>query len=319
MADIGGTNARFAVDAADGDIEHVLRYAVADFESFDLALERLLTDVAASDEWRDLPAAACIAVACPPVGEVIRFTNSHWQIDRRRTAERLGLAAIEVINDFAAVGYAVSALRPEDWRQLGGGEALADHPIAIFGPGTGLGVCSVVPAGGRWQVISGEGGHVDFAPVDDVEIEVLRVLRARFGRVSYERLLCGAGIVNIFGALAELDGKPAELDTAAAITGAALAGGHDLAERTLDLFFAVLGSVAGNLALTLGAHGGVYIAGGIVPRLADLAAASRLRERFAAKGRLSGFIETIPLRLILRDNLGLFGAGRRLDRLGEAE
>ena len=314
VADIGGTNARFGLqDTARGELTRVINLAVADFVTFDAALEACIEQLSQPGNYQQKPDAACIAVACPAEGDTVRFTNSSWEIQRQSVARRLDLHAVDIINDFAAVGHAVTTLGAADWQQLGVCDALDTAPIAVIGPGTGLGVCCLVWSGDRYLVVEGEGGHVDFAPVDDVEIEVHKRLRDRFGRVSSERVLSGAGIANVYQALCDLEGTSANLSTPEAISAAAIQGTDTTAVRTLEMLFATLGSMAGNQALTLGARGGVYIAGGIVPKLLPMASESRLYERFLDKGRFRAYLETIPLRLITRDNLGLVGCMRYLD------
>ena len=299
VADIGGTNARFALASPVSKELWGLR-------TFSEALEAYLVE-AAAEGASGLPCAACLGVASPVEQPVIQFTNSPWFLDREALSRRLE-TPVQLINDFAAVGYGVTTLREEDWFALGGGQPRDDRPVGVLGAGTGLGVCGIVPIDGRYHVIETEGGHVDFAPVDAQEIAVLERLTARYGRVSAERLLSGAGIVNIYTSLAELAGRAPAHDSAAAITDAALEGVESLAVRSLEMFCRVLGSTAGNLALTLGAHGGIYIAGGIAPRFRDFLARSEFRARFEAKGRFSSYLREIPVRLVIRDNLGLEGA-----------
>ncbi len=314
VADIGGTNARFGLeDYASSSLQFVRIYSVSDHTQFIDALANFLRDVAAEDGWQPTPRAACLAVACPPDADVIQFTNSPWSINRTDVAELLQVAQIDIINDFAAVGHAVSGLKPQDWHQVGVGHPVIGKPIAILGAGTGLGVCSLIPVGTGYHVIEGEGGHVDFAPVDEHEAAVLRVLTARFGRVSVERLVSGAGILNIYKALAELAGKTPALESPAEITESALQGVDSLSVKSLQMFCRILGSTAGNLALTLGAKGGVYIAGGIVPRFIEFLEQSEFRRRFEAKGRLSSFLSDVPTRVVIKDDLGLFGAMKKLN------
>ena len=315
VADIGGTNARFAVDAPSSPtLQCQKTYSVTDYDNFSDALEAYLAAVV-RDGWRSSPDAACLAAASPISGDLVRFTNSSWSLDRR-VLERELEAEVCLINDFAAVGHAVLCLEDDDWHPLGGGAPQPGLPIGVLGAGTGLGVCSLVAVDGEYQVIEGEGGHVDFAPVDAQEIAVLQILTTRFGRVSAERLLSGAGLVNIYTALAQLGGKQPRHDSAAAITEAALVGVESLAVRTLEMFCRVLGSTAGNLALTLGARGGIYIAGGIAPRFTDFLTRSEFRARFEAKGRFSSYLRPIPVRLITREQLGLDGAAAFLRQRG---
>ncbi|MEM1403515.1 MAG: glucokinase [Pseudomonadota bacterium] len=310
LADVGGTNARFAIaDAATGNVTEEYHLSVADYPTFSSALAYVLEQVEQSPHWASLPSDGCLAVACPVEGDIVTFTNSAWVIDREDLQEQLSLPKLAVINDFEAQGHAAIALEAGDWVQLGEGFPKEGAPIAILGPGTGLGVCTVVPNDlGGYVVVPGQGGHVDFSPVDDLEIAILQTLMKRHPRVSAERLLSGIGLVNIHWALCQLKGVAQMEVTPAKLTEHALSGSDELARETVDVFFRVLGSVAGNLALTVGATGGVYIAGGIVPRLLEIARLGELRERFLAKGRLRDYLAPIPTRVMTRENAGLFGA-----------
>lgn len=314
VADIGGTNARFGLeDYASRTLQAVRRYSVADHQHFSDALKSFLADVVSIGGWQLQPQAACLAVACAVESDEVRFTNSPWTINCVQLSELLGIDKVELINDFVAVGHAVTDLTPNDWLQIGGGSAVAGKPIAILGPGTGLGVCTLAPIGVGYQVIEGEGGHVDFAPVDAQEIAVLEILSGRFGRVSIERLLSGAGILNIYQALAQLAKKPANHETPMAVTEAALEGHETLSVKALAMFCRVLGSEAGNLTLTMGARGGVYIAGGIVPRFSEFLEQSDFRYRFESKGRFRPYLASVPVRVIVKEDLGLFGAVKKLN------
>lgn len=313
VADIGGTNARFGLqDLACGKLTELTSFAVTDYATFDDALGDYLKGLAGNDRYRRLPSAACFAVACPSDGETVHFTNSGWTINRKEIAVHLGLDRIDIINDFAAVGHGITTLTDNDWLQLGGSAAEPCGPIAVIGPGTGLGVCSLIWTGSRYLVVDGEGGHADFAPVDELEIEILRVLRGRFGRVSNERILSGAGITNIYQALCEIEGVEPRITSAAVIGKAATEDSDTLAMRTVEIFFAILGSVAGNQALLIGARGGVYIAGGIVPKLVARITESKFYYRFLDKGRFRDYLKPIPVRLITRDNIGLVGCTKVL-------
>lgn len=314
LADIGGSNARFAV----GDLQTGERktdsicvqktFSVIEHPTFTSALQSYLQYVERSGQWEALPTGGCLAVACPVDTEVITFTNSDWVIDRQDLTLSLKLPKLELINDFAAIGYASANFVDGDWVQLGDGEARSNAPIAVLGPGTGLGVCALVPESKGSLVIAGEGGHADFAPVGGEEMEILRLLLTRYRRVSAERLLSGAGLQNIYWALTQMRESQSRHTTAADISTAALAGKDPVAVEALAVFCRVLGGVAGNLALTFGAHGGVYIGGGIAPRVLPFMQRSDFRERFLAKGRFRDYLNDIPTRLITRDNPGLFGA-----------
>lgn len=307
VADVGGTNARFAVAVAGNiELQCMRRFSVAEYENFSDAFYAYLREVRRPG-FAPRPDAACLAVASVVGGEAIQFTNSAWSLDRKALSEHLG-TPIQLINDFVAVGYGITRLSPADWFELRGGDVAAGHPIAVLGAGTGLGMCILVPVDAGYQIIDGEGGHVDFAPVDAREIAVLQCLDARFGRVSVERLLSGPGILNIYSALAEMSDQAPAFAEPAAITAAALKGDDSLAVEALQMFCRILGSTAGNLALTAGARGGVYIAGGIAPRIWRFLTASEFSARFEAKGRFSDYVRDIPVRLVTREHIGLEGA-----------
>jgi len=313
VADIGGTNARFARKACDSNaLTDITRISVAGHENFIHALEECMEAMAKDSSWEQYPEEACFAVACRTDHDEISFTNSPWHFSRRAVSSALGKVRLQLINDFAAQGYAISKLGEDDWVQVGGLEPETGKPIAILGPGTGLGVSLVVPAGQSFSVVDGEGGHVDFAPLDDDEYAVLNVLKDRFGRVSVERLLSGSGILNIYQALCLLGHKNAVQKSPEEISEAALHATDGVAVETLHMFCRVLGSVAGNVALTAGTRGGVYITGGIVPAMRDFFINSGFRQRFEDKGRFSDYLGTIPVRLVINETLGLVGAANRL-------
>ncbi|MFO1494735.1 MAG: glucokinase [Lysobacterales bacterium] len=312
IADIGGTNARFALtDGSDGEI--VLRdqqsLPAAEFASLQHAAEHYLASVGVK------PRRAAFAVACPVAGDEIRLTNRAWSFSQQELKRSLGLEQLTVINDFGAVAHAVPALTAADRVLLHGSDALPPRgPVTVMGPGTGLGVALLVgDAESGWRVVETEGGHVSFAPQGEEELAISRWISARYGRCSTERLLCGAGISHIDAALAAGDELSVPHDWAkhlrdpAAIVAAAL-DGHDLnARRTLARFCAVLGSVAGDAALIHGART-VMIAGGIVPRFIPFLRSSAFRERFLAKGRFAAYLESVSIQVITHPQPGLLGA-----------
>ncbi|MGQ9370720.1 glucokinase [Azospirillum sp. ST 5-10] len=293
VADIGGTNARFGL--MDGNtVRHSRVLSCADHPSPAAAAEAYLDAVgAASGAARPRSAAFCIAG--PVTGDRVALTNLPWAFSVAAVRAGLGLERLEVINDFTAVALSVRRLGPADRLQVGEGAPEAGAVVGVLGPGSGLGVSGLVPAaGGAWTALSGEGGHVTMAPVGDREGAVLAQLRKRFDHVSAERVLSGPGIVNLYEALSLLDGREPPPLTPAEVTAAALDGSNAHCVEAVEMFCAMLGTVAGNLALTLGARGGVFIAGGIVPRLGSFFVHSRFRKRFAAKGRMHDFLEPIP-------------------------
>ncbi len=316
VGDIGGTNARFGlVHAGAARYQHIATYQVRDYPDFSDVLGHLDNDVRKLDVARHPIGHVCLAVAGPPHRDNVSFTNSNWQFTRDLVREKTGANKVVIINDFAATARALPALDNSELIQIGGGQARPNSMRATLGPGTGLGVAALAPMDqGPPLVIAGEGGHVDFAPVTDVEAAILKHLRARFGRVSIERLCCGNGISNIYQALAHHRASPATLLKPADI-GEAARQGDPLAAETMAMFFAILGAAAGNFALTFGALGGVYIAGGIAPRYLDLLRASDFRARFLAKGRYADYLADIPTFVITHEGTGLLGATLTLEDL----
>lgn len=312
IADIGGTNARFAlIDAKqpDSPLLQVRSLANADFASLQHAAEHYLGEVGAK------PKTAAIAVACPVTGDEIRLTNRAWSFSREELRRTLALDRLEVINDFGAVAWAVPALQASDRITLHGtSDSPLQGPITVIGPGTGLGVALLVEsAEGGWRVVETEGGHVSFAALGDEEHIIARWLSARFGRCSTERLLSGAGLSHIDAALAARPFNLAEteLRAPADIVDAALEGHDLLARRTLARFCAVFGSVTGDAALIHGART-VVIAGGIVPRFVPFLRTSAFRERFLAKGRFATLLESVAIHVISHPSPGLLGAAEAL-------
>lgn len=324
VADIGGTNARFALtDLAAPNVElHEARsLRNADFASMQHAVEHYLRSTGAA------PTRAALAVACPVGSDEIRLTNRAWSFSRSELQRTLGLDELRMINDFGAVAWAVPSLERDSLVTLHGDPAAALRgPISVLGPGTGLGVALLVGSYEHgWHAVETEGGHTSFAPIGDEERAISAWLTAQHGRTSTERLLCGKGLseidVVLRGASAVLPSNlPAPGDTSllkpalrdpADVVAAALEG-HDLAARqTLARFCAVLGSVAGDCALIHGART-VVIAGGIVPRFIPFLRSSAFRERFLAKGRMATLLESVPIHVITHPHPGLLGAATAL-------
>jgi glucokinase len=312
VADIGGTNARFALvdlDTSPPTLIEQRTLRCADYASLHHAAENYLTEVATK------PTRAALAVACPVKGDEIRLTNRAWAFSRGELKSTLGLEQLAVINDFGAVAWSLPALGAEDLLPLFGSQGPPEHgPVTLLGPGTGLGVGLLAGDRGRgWLVIETEGGHVSFAPQGDEEQTIARWAIARFGRVSNERLLSGVGLSHIDAALRGEDpsSRNALLRDPAHIVAAALEG-HDLvARRTLARFCAIFGSVAGDCALVHGARS-VIIAGGIVPRFIPFLKSSAFRERFLAKGRFADYLAAVPIQIIIHPQPGLLGAAMAL-------
>lgn len=303
LADIGGTNARFAL-LHEGRLRARETLKVADFDTIDAALEKYLESAAPARK----PASAVFAVAGPVEDGEVHFTNSPWRISARGLRARFGFSTASVVNDFEAVAWALPLLGASDYERIGGGEeGRPQAPLAVIGPGTGLGVAGWIPSDEGGRALVTEGGHITMPAVDRREAEIIETLHRRFEHVSAERVLSGDGLVNLHRALAERDGVAVEPIAPATITERAVAGSDPRCVETLETFCAMLGTVAGDLALTFGARGGVYIAGGIVPRFTGYFAGSRFRERFEAKGRFQDYLAAIPVRVITHPDPAFVG------------
>ncbi len=315
VADIGATNARFGwLAAANAPIERIATLPCTDHPGLEAAIRAYLEGFGAPP-----PEAVAIGIATPVTGDRVSMTNRDWSFSIAELQAALGLRALAVVNDFTALALALPGLSDRDRMLVGGGQAIAGAAIALLGAGSGLGVSGLLPGAtsGSWLPISGEGGHVTLAAEDDREAAVIGVLRRRYGHVSAERALSGPGLVDLYTALRQIESAAndtAELHGAAEVLARAAAGDR-IAAATLDLFCGWLGQVAGNLALTLGARGGVYIGGGIVPRLGTAFAASPFRERFESKGRFRPYLAAIPVWVITAsESPALAGAARALER-----
>ncbi|MBU6475641.1 MAG: glucokinase [Alphaproteobacteria bacterium] len=303
IADIGGTNARFATVGADGAVENIDVFACADYAS--------LTDAAKAylGKYEHTAAHAVFAVAAPILGDEIKMPNHTWVMSQKKIKSDMGFKSLRVINDFAAVAHGVPLLSPEDYYQIGEGAAQKGAPVGIIGPGTGLGVAAVVfDERGRAIPVTTEGGHVTMCANTQREWNIIAELkREKYHHVSAERLVSGKGIVNLYQAICALDGiKPDKADPSD-ITKAGLDRSCPACVEALDLFADLLGTLAGNVALSLGAFGGVYIAGGIVTKLGDWFKTSRFRESFMNKGRSRDYLARIPTFVITHPYPGFVG------------
>jgi len=307
VGDIGATNARFALVDAKGSLIRVADLLCRDHPTMADAIESYLASADGA-----APARAVLAVATTPHDDRVTFTNNPWQFSITELAAPLGIAELQVINDFHANALALPHLTDGDVLKVGSGEPVKQAPMGVLGPGSGLGVSAAVYASGRYEAIAGEGGHVTMAPADERESAVFGVLRQGFGHVSAERVLSGPGLVNLYRALCEIDAKAPDDLTAEDITKAGALGTCGYAAATIDMFCAMLGTVAGNLALTLGARGGIFIAGGIVPKLGPMFERSQFRARFEDKGRFRDYLASIPSYVITRPHAALLGAAQLL-------
>jgi glucokinase len=306
VVDVGGTNARFAIaDTSAGRLalQEPLNFTCAEYPRFEDALEAYL-----QRRGGPRPAEAVVAWAGPVTGGEASCTNSPW-VCSEAALQRAGFPRARLINDYTALALALPALSGEEVALLG--PDLAPEPgqtLAVLGAGTGLGVAALAREAGVQLAVVSEGGHAGFAPADELEAALLLVLQERYGRVSLERLLSGPGLANIHWALAVLDGRPVDELAPSEIVRAAMTEEDELCGRALDQFCAIYGSVAGDVALTYGARGGVFLGGGIAPRILPVLERSAFRSRFEAKGRLSPYVATIPTKVIVHPFASLVGA-----------
>src|SRR5690606_6865957 len=300
IADIGGTNARFALAGEDGQPRDEEKLLVADFPGPLEAARAYL----GGREVRD----AVLAVATPVDSDWIDLTNAPWAFSVQALREALGVERLAVINDFTAQALAVPRLQPDERVLLRPGQPRRGGAIAVIGPGTGLGVAGLLPIGDVWYPIPSEGGHVSFAPHDERDAAVLARLRARFGHVSNERILSGPGLINLATTLAAIDGESISIDDPPEVSRRAESGECPYCREALERFSSLLGAAAGDLALLFCALGGVYIGGGLCKRLGPLLDVERMNASFVAKGRLSDYLQPIPIYLMTRRDAGLLGA-----------
>lgn len=305
IGDIGGTNARFALASPERPGFHEpITLKCADFASADDAIRHYLGETS--------PDVICLAVAGPIIENTVQVTNNHWTLNVAEIAADFGIDAVQLLNDFEAVAYAIPQLQPGETETIGLPEmrALSDEHfnVAIIGPGTGLGTAGLVRRGGVLIPIVGEGGHVGFAPKSQVQVEIRGALCNKFDRVSVERLVSGSGIENIYWALTLIHGEQRTQPTASEIFAKSGDGSDPRATEATHMFFEILGQVAGDLALTMGAEDGVYIAGGIAKRYPAQLQNSGFRNAFDNKGRHRAYMERIPTMLITHEEPGLLGA-----------
>ncbi|HYW91777.1 MAG TPA: glucokinase [Gammaproteobacteria bacterium] len=313
LADIGGTNTRLALQRSGQPAEAIRRYANAEHEGLGPLIRHYLDRLPGTRR----PHQAALAVASPMTGDRVHLTNLGWEFSIEQLRDELALEALEVVNDFAAVALAIPALEADQWTAIGNGEAVPLAPVGALGPGTGLGVAGLVHSGDAWVAIPGEGGHATLPAGDAEQAQIIESARTEVGHVSAERLLSGPGLARLYAIVSARDGGGAHrAPEPPEITRRAVAGSDPLAAQTLALFLSMLGGVAGDLALTLGARGGIYLAGGILPDIAAYLAGSRFRESFVAKGRFRPYLEAIPTRLITHPYPAFPGLGLHLDQLG---
>jgi glucokinase len=312
LGDVGGTNARLALQSApDAPIEHIVNLSCKDFAGPQEAIEHYLAQVLPK-AGGVRPRSGVIGIANPILGDSISMTNAHWAFSISALRDALGLVDLRFLNDFTALALSLPALPAADLVQVGGGPAMPCMAKALVGAGTGLGVSGLLPVAGsdRWVPLEGEGGHVTLPAFDEHEAAVISVLRDTYGHVSAERALSGPGLLALYQAHARLAGLPAEDLSPADVSQRGLDGSCPLSVAALNTFCAMLGTVAADMAVTLGAQGGVYIGGGIVPRLGEFFARSPFRARFESKGRFNAYLARIPVYVIHSAYPALIGASR---------
>ncbi|EAL5963394.1 glucokinase [Campylobacter jejuni] len=309
LADIGGTNARFALEVQSNIIKNIEIFPCNDYNTVVDAVKVYLNKVGN-------PAIkyGAFAIANPVVGDWVQMTNHHWAFSIETTRQALNLEVLILINDFTAQAYAISRMSSSELIQIGGNFCAINAPKAVLGPGTGLGVSGLIPCGnGDYIALSGEGGHTSFSPFDDTEVMIWQYAKKKYGHVSTERFLSGSGLVLIYEALADREGIKSVKISPEIISGQALSGKSPLCRLTLDIFCAMLGTISADLALTLGARGGVYLCGGIIPRFIDYFKTSPFRVRFENKGRLDAYLAAIPVYVVLAKYPGIFGVAVALE------
>jgi glucokinase len=308
VGDIGATNARLGLVSPARKVLHWRSYPVDHYPTIDDAL----ADYLGARGELPMPRNGAIAVASAITGDRVSMTNHPWSFSIAALKARFGFDRLEVINDFTAQALALPHLGPGDRMAVGGGAGVPGEPLAVLGPGSGFGVSGLVPCAAGWVPLTGEGGHATMAPATDRESAVLDHMRRRFDHVSAERVLSGPGLVNLYNTLAEINGVPSRGYTAAQITDLGMRGEDPVCVEAATMFCAMLGTMAGNLGLTFGARGGVYIAGGIVPRLGRFFADSPFRTRFQAKGRFEAYLAAIPTYVVTHEFAAFLGCAALL-------
>lgn len=312
LADLGGTNVRFALSHPDAamplQMDSVRRYQVCDFDSLADAIRQYFSDSGLSARHALIAAAGRISD-----GETVKITNNPWRVSSQLLQSRLGMESVHLVNDFAAQSMAALLLTPDQQETVGSlplpipGQQ-PNQTFVVMGPGTGLGVGGLILREGHASVLETEGGHAGFAAHSPEDIEILKRLNQRFGRVSNERLICGTGLVNLYQALCDMAAQTAEPLRPEDITARAEAGSDPLCVRTVETLSGLFGSIAGDLVLTLGGWDGVYLTGGLLPILLPWLQRGNFRQRFEAKGRFQDILQQVPTIAIQAEEPGLLGA-----------
>jgi len=307
VADIGGTNARFAIaDLATLRLRDIRKFPTAEHATLAAAMRAYLKDAP------EKVAHAGLAVAAPLRADTVKFTNAVWTFKQSTLAQEAGLDAAYVFNDFEAQAYALPVLNEDELHSLGGGTAVENAPKVVLGPGTGLGVAGLIWSPSGWVPVPGEGGHQTFPAENERELAILERMRKGLERLSVERALSGPGLADIYRAVAASYGFSDAEHTPAEVEHLAISGEDDMAVQALDFFVGWLGRFAGDMALAFGARGGVYIGGGIAPKMLSRLEEEDFRAEFERKGRMKPYVEAIPIKVIISDYPGLKGAAAGL-------
>ncbi len=313
VGDIGGTNARFAIvsELDDGSFNHpesIQSYSTSEYSTVYDAIADYLSQFAGIQVKK-----ACLAIATPVRSQHIKMTNNGWTFSLAELSQRFNLDLVKLVNDFTGLALSIPRLSADQLLQVSDGVKVEDGTMAVLGAGTGLGVSGLLPSTNGWMPIEGEGGHVTIGATTQREFDIFQKQWGRFGHMSAERLLSGRGICDIYQSICEIDNKPIQQLQASDISALAISGDCNTCSEVMDLFFGWLGVVSGNLALTLGAQGGIYIGGGIVPRLIDAFKSSSYLQRFEQKGRFTNYLKNIPVFVIIDKYPALTGAAHALD------
>ena len=309
VGDVGGTSARFGVVDETGQLEGVRILTSAKYRT----LAEATSDYLSGLEESARPKRAAIAVAGPVHGDRVRMTNREWSFSAAETCLALRLDVLEVMNDLIALALAVPALPVEQSREIKSGRGFHDEPIAVVGVGTGLGVSALIPAGDGWTALATEAGHRDLASSNEREWRILECLQHRFGRVSAERVLSGPGLVNLYEAICQLEQRSVEAREAEGVVARALTGECPASQEAVEVFSRWLGAVTGDLVLTYGALGGLWLGGGMVHAMGPAFEVGRFLDGFLDKGRFRSYVDPVPVRLILDPTASLHGAARALE------
>lgn len=311
VADVGGTNARFAlVELGSTELQFQHTCLCVEYDSLaDAATAYLKQTGFAADHVRS----ASLALACPVNGDNIQFTNNHWSFNKSDLIKALQLGPALFLNDFTAMALGMIACKPQQMVEVVAGYFEPSSPKVVVGPGTGLGFSALIPQGGNWTALATEGGHVGFVPRDSMDVQIMQILMGKHNnRVSAERVLCGQGLYNLYLCLAQLAGSPVSLNSPSEVSEQGIAGTDPIATEAVCRFFGHLGAYCGDMVLAYGARGGVYLCGGILPRMVAALQTSQFAKQFLNKGRFSEFMTNVPVHLCVDDQPGLKGAALAL-------